>query len=42
MVEAYAERGVDRLVVLCLGFDEAMLVASLDQLAADLLSATGA
>ena len=42
MVGAYAERGVDRLVVLCLGFDEAMLVASLDQLAADLLSVSGA
>ena len=39
MVDAYRERGVDRLVVLCLAFDESMLLASLDQLAADLLPA---
>jgi hypothetical protein len=31
-------RGVGRLVVLCLAFDEATLLASLDQLAADVLA----
>lgn len=36
-VEAYCERGVDRLVVLCLAFDPDTLVASLDQLVADVL-----
>ncbi|MFZ6004612.1 MAG: LLM class F420-dependent oxidoreductase [Actinomycetota bacterium] len=36
-IEAYRELGVDRLVVLCLAFDADMVVASLDQLAADIL-----
>lgn len=36
-IEAYRELGVDRLVVLCLAFDADMVVASLDQLAADVL-----
>ncbi len=36
-VAAYAKRGVDRLVVLCLAFDEATLIASLDQLRRDVL-----
>jgi probable F420-dependent oxidoreductase len=40
MVDGYRERGVDRLVVLCLAFDESMLMASLDQLAADFLTTT--
>ena len=38
MVEAYEERGVDRLLVLCLAFDHDSLVAGLDQLAADVLA----
>ena len=38
-VAAYAEKGVDRLVVLCLAFDEASTVERLDQLAADVLAA---
>ncbi len=37
-VEAYRARGVDRLVVLCLAFDEDMVTASLDQLARDVLA----
>ncbi len=42
MVEGYRERGVDRLIVLCFAFDPDMLVASLDQLAAEVLApATG-
>lgn len=36
-IEAYRELGVDRLVVLCLAFDADMVVASLDQLAAEVL-----
>ena len=34
LIAAYAERGVDRLVLLCLAFDEASMVAGLDDLAA--------
>ena len=34
LLAAYAERGVDRLVLLCLAFDEASMVTSLDDLAA--------
>lgn len=37
-IEGYRERGVDRLVVLCLAFDVDTLRASLDQLAADVLA----
>ena len=37
MVEQYAAAGVDRLVVLCLAFDAATLVAQLDDLARDVL-----
>ena len=36
-VEAYRERGVDRLVVLCLAFDLDGLRAQLDDLAANVL-----
>ena len=36
-IEAYRERGVDRLVVLCLAFDADMVVASLDQLVTEVL-----
>lgn len=36
-VEAYRERGVDRLVVLCLAFDADSAVAQLDQLVSDVL-----
>lgn len=42
MVDAYRERGVDRLVALCFALDEAGLVGTLDQLAADLLTGAGA
>ena len=38
MVEAYRERGVDRLIVLCFAFDPDTLLASLDQLAAEVLA----
>jgi probable F420-dependent oxidoreductase len=34
LIRAYADRGVDRLVLLCLAFDEASTMASLDDLAA--------
>jgi len=34
LIAAYADRGVDRLVLLCLAFDEASTIASLDDLAA--------
>lgn len=34
LIGAYAERGVDRLVLLCLAFDEGSMVSSLDDLAA--------
>lgn len=37
-VAAYRDRGVDRLVVLCLAFDEDMLHKSLDDLAANVLA----
>ncbi|MGH9084651.1 MAG: LLM class F420-dependent oxidoreductase [Acidimicrobiales bacterium] len=37
-VEAYRARGVDRLVVLCLAFDEDMVRSSLDQLANEVLA----
>jgi probable F420-dependent oxidoreductase len=33
LIAAYAERGVDRLVLLCLAFDEASMVQGLDELA---------
>jgi probable F420-dependent oxidoreductase len=36
-VAAYAARGVDRLIVLCLAFDDESLRAGLDQLAVDVL-----
>ncbi len=41
-VEAYRERGVDRLVVLCLAFDEDMVVSSLDELAREVLAPASA
>jgi alkanesulfonate monooxygenase SsuD/methylene tetrahydromethanopterin reductase-like flavin-dependent oxidoreductase (luciferase family) len=41
-VEAYRDRGVDRLVVLCLAFDEDMVRASLEQLATDVLAPANA
>jgi probable F420-dependent oxidoreductase len=41
-VEAYRERGVDRLVVLCLAFDEDMLMSSLEQLATGVLAPANA
>jgi probable F420-dependent oxidoreductase len=34
LIGAYAERGVDRLVLLCLPFEETSMIESLDQLAA--------
>lgn len=34
LISAYAERGVDRLVLLCLAFDESTMVSSLDDLVA--------
>jgi probable F420-dependent oxidoreductase len=34
LIAAYAERGVDRLVLLCLAFDEASTISGLDDLAA--------
>jgi probable F420-dependent oxidoreductase len=34
LIAAYADRGVDRLVLLCLAFDEASMITSLDDLAA--------
>jgi probable F420-dependent oxidoreductase len=37
-VEAYRERGVDRLVVLCLAFTEDMVISSLDTLATEVLA----
>jgi probable F420-dependent oxidoreductase len=37
-VDAYRERGVDRLVVLCLAFTDEMLESSLDQLAKEVLA----
>jgi alkanesulfonate monooxygenase SsuD/methylene tetrahydromethanopterin reductase-like flavin-dependent oxidoreductase (luciferase family) len=37
MIDGYRELGVDRLIGLCLAFDRDMLLASLDQLATDLL-----
>jgi probable F420-dependent oxidoreductase len=37
MVEAYRERGVDRLLVLCLAFTRDTLLTGLDQLVADVL-----
>jgi probable F420-dependent oxidoreductase len=37
MIDGYRELGVDRLIGLCLAFDRDMLLASLDQLASDLL-----
>ena len=40
-VAGYAERGVDRLTVLCLAFDEAGLVAQLDQLVETVLVPAG-
>jgi probable F420-dependent oxidoreductase len=36
-VRAYREQGVDRLVVVCLAFDEAMIAPTLDGLAKDVL-----
>jgi probable F420-dependent oxidoreductase len=41
-IEAYRERGVDRLVVLCLAFDEDMVMSSLDQLATEVLAPASA
>ncbi|MGQ0832789.1 MAG: hypothetical protein ACT4OV_14050, partial [Microthrixaceae bacterium] len=41
-VAAYRDRGVDRLVVLCLAFDVDTLVASLDRLTADVLAPASA
>ncbi len=37
MVDGYRERGVDRVIGLCLAFDRDTLLASLDQLVTDLL-----
>jgi probable F420-dependent oxidoreductase len=34
LIAAYADRGVDRLVLLCLAFDEASMITGLDDLAA--------
>jgi hypothetical protein len=41
-IEGYRDRGVDRLVVLCLAFDEDMVRASLEQLATDVLAPANA
>lgn len=42
MVSEYRERGVDRLLVLCLAFTRDMLLESLDQLVADVLEPASA